>query len=85
MTDDSDLPEYLHASRAFALRLTGGKIVQSNGDSDGNAFGKFSLGRYKDSIFVACFSITDSGMLAFFYDAFFLLHRTGVGFICPMY
>lgn len=77
--------EYLHASRAFALRLAGGKIVQSNGDSDGNAFGKLSLGRYKDSIFVACFSITDSGMLAFFYDAFILLHRTGVGFICPMY
>ena len=37
--------------------------MQTNGDSDGKAFGKeLSLGRYKDSILVACFSITDSGI-----------------------
>lgn len=76
---------------AFALGLTGGKIAQTNGD--GNTFGKeLSLGRSKDSILVACFSITDSGIFefnswlaCFFCDIFFVLHRTGVGLICPIY
>lgn len=37
--------------------------MQTNGDSDGNTFGKeLSLGRCKDRMLVACFSITDSGI-----------------------